>query len=66
VTVYAYGRTARPADRKFLGSDPKTERARQIERLLKEGMKPKDIAEALGMTPGNLSAFMSRYGLRRP
>lgn len=34
--------------------------------MLLRGMRPKQIAEALGMKPGTLSEFMARYGLRKP
>jgi DNA-binding CsgD family transcriptional regulator len=63
---YTYGRISRPANRKFVGSNPKTERVREIEGMIAQGMKPKEIAEALGISPSTLSGFMRRYGIGKP
>ncbi len=65
-TFFRYGQAALPTNRKHIGSDPKTERIRQIEKLLAQGMRPKDIADALGITPSTLSGVMRRHGIRRP
>ena len=65
-TFYTYGRTNRPANRKFIGTDPKTGRIREVEIMVSQGMKTKEIADALGIAPSTLSGFMKRYGIGRP
>jgi DNA invertase Pin-like site-specific DNA recombinase len=66
VIIPKFGRTTRPANRLFVEADPKNERAGQIEAMLKRGVKPTDIAEALGIARSTLSQVMGRRGLKKP
>lgn len=63
--VPKWGRTNRKTNQKFMGCDHKPDRVKQIEVMLKQGMRPTEIAEALGIARSTLSEVMARSGLQK-
>lgn len=58
-----WGKTTKPF--KLGHASPEVERARQIQKLMDEGMRTPDIAECLGIKRSAVSNAITAYGLKR-